>query len=142
MNLRPTHLLVIATAVANATLPSAAATPRETIVPASLFATEDPNLEVTVWASSPAIKNPTNIDTDQFGRLWVAEGVNYRRHYERQPEGDRIVVLQDTDGDGKADKSWTFVQEPFLRSPMGVAVIDNKVIVSMAPDLVAFLKSL
>jgi putative heme-binding domain-containing protein len=138
MNLRPTHLLVIATALAVAILPAPAATPTETIVPASLFATEDPSLEVTVWAASPAIKNPTNIDTDQFGRIWVAEGVNYRRHYERQPEGDRIVVLQDTDSDGKADKSWTFVQEPFLRAPMGIAVIDNKVIVSMAPDLVVY----
>jgi hypothetical protein len=74
MNLGPTHLLVITTALAASTLP------------ASLFATEDPNLEVTVWASSPAIKNPTNMDTDQFGRIRVAEGFDYCRHYERQPE--------------------------------------------------------
>ena len=122
---------VVATAVPRAF-------PAETVVPVSMFATSDPDLEVTLWASSPDIKNPTNFDTDQYGRVWVAEGVDYRRHYNRQPEGDRIQVLQDTDGDGKADKSWTFVQEPALRAPMGIAVIDNKVIVSMAPDIIVY----
>ena len=97
-----------------------------------------PDLEVTLWAASPMIRNPTNIDTDKDGRIWVAEGVNYRSHYERQPEGDRIMVLEDTDGDGRADKSWPFVQEPFLRAPMGIAVIDNLVVVSMTPDLVVY----
>ena len=37
------------------------------------------------------------------GRIWVAEGVRYRSHHARQPEGDRIVVLQDKDGDGTAE---------------------------------------
>jgi putative membrane-bound dehydrogenase-like protein len=97
-----------------------------------------PDLEVTLWASSPMIKNPTNIDTDKDGRIWVAEGVNYRGHYNRQPEGDRIMVLEDTNGDGRADKSWPFVQEPFLRAPMGIAVIDNKIVVSMTPDLIVY----
>ena len=68
--------------------------------------------EVTLWAASPLLHNPTNIDIDRDGRIWVAEGVRYRSHHARQPEGDRIVVLQDTDGDGKADKTHTFVQEP------------------------------
>lgn len=110
----------------------------ETAVPPELFHCIDRNLEVTVWAQSPLLFNPTNIDIDQHGRIWVAEGVNYRYHFNRRPEGDRIVVLEDTDGDGKADKSWTFVQEPFLRAPMGVAVIGNKVVVSMAPDLIVY----
>ena len=35
--------------------------------------------------------NPTNIDIDRDGRIWVAEGVRYRQHHARQPEGDRIV---------------------------------------------------
>ena len=130
-------LAVLGSTLASVTI-SIAANPPPNLVPAEMFATDDPKLEVTVWAASPVIKNPTNIDTDQFGRIWVAEGVNYRRHYDRQPEGDRIVVLQDTDGDGRADKSWTFVQEPFLRSPMGVAVVDNRLIVSMAPDIVVY----
>ncbi|MES2705966.1 MAG: PVC-type heme-binding CxxCH protein [Verrucomicrobiota bacterium] len=107
-------------------------------VPPGLFTLSDPSLEVTVWAQSPMLHNPTNIDIDKDGCIWVAEGVNYRMHFNRQPEGDRIMVLQDTDGDGKADKSWPFVQEKFLRAPLGVAVIGNKVVVSMAPDLVVY----
>ena len=109
-----------------------------THVPTNLFKLSDPDLEISVWATSPMLKNPTNMDTDQYGRIWVAEGVNYRSKSTRQPEGDRIVVLEDTDGDGKADKSWTFVQEPFLLAPMGICVIDNKVIVSMTPDLIVY----
>ena len=84
------------------------------------------------------MRNPTNIDIDKDGRIWVAEGVRYRSHYARQPEGDRIVVLQDTDGDGKADSTHTFVQEPALIAPLGVSVIDNKIIVAQPPDLIVY----
>lgn len=73
----------------------------DSLVPTSLLSTSDPNLEVSVWASSPMLKNPTNFDFDKDGRIWVAEGVNCRSHYNRQPEGDRIVILEDTNGDGK-----------------------------------------
>lgn len=114
------------------------ADPAPTHVPPSLFKLSDPDLKISVWAASPMLKNPTNMDTDQHGRIWVAEGVNYRSQSKHQPAGDRIVVLEDTDGDGKADKSWTFVQEPFLLAPMGICVIDNKVIVSMTPDLIVY----
>lgn len=107
-------------------------------VPPNLFHLADEGHEVTVWAHSPMFYNPTNMDIDQYGRVWVAEGVNYRKHFDRRPEGDRIMVLEDSDGDGRADKSWVFVQEKFLRSPMGVAVIGNKVVVSTAPDLVVY----
>ena len=107
------------------------------VVPVTMLQPAD-GLEVTLWAASPMLKNPTNLDTDKDGRLWVAEGVNYRSHYDRQPAGDRIVVLEDTNGDGHADQSWTFVQEPFLRSPMGIAVMDNKIVVSMTPDLIVY----
>lgn len=133
MKRSPLLLIVAAATCGVATLPAA-----DTLVPANYFRTSDPNLEVTLWAASPQIKNPTNFDTDARGRLWVAEGINYRRHYERQPEGDRIQILEDTDGDGKADKTSTFVQEPFLRAPMGIAVIDNQIVVSMAPDIVMY----
>ena len=98
----------------------------------------DPTLEVTVWASSPLLYNPTNMDIDHAGRIWVAEGVNYRGRQGTRPAGDRIVVLQDTDGDGQCDSSHPFVQETGLIAPMGVAVIDNAVYVSQPPDLVAF----
>ncbi|HIG29591.1 MAG TPA: dehydrogenase [Verrucomicrobiales bacterium] len=107
------------------------------IVPIELFSTQE-ELEVTVWAQSPMFFNPTNIDIDRDGRIWVAEGVNYRRNFDRHTDGDRIVILEDTDGDGQADSSRVFVQEPFLRCPMGVAVIDNKIVVSMAPNLMVY----
>jgi putative membrane-bound dehydrogenase-like protein len=106
-------------------------------LPVDLFKVPE-GLEVTVWATSPMLHNPTNIDIDRDGRIWVAEGVRYRSHYARQPEGDRIVVLQDKNGDGKADSSHTFVQEPELVSPLGVSVIDNKIVVAQPPDLIVY----
>ncbi len=106
-------------------------------VPESLFQLPD-GLEVTVWASSPLFYNPTNIDIDAAGRIWVAEGVRYRSHHDRSPEGDRIVVLSDTDGDGRADHSHVFVQEPLLIAPLGVAVIGNKIVVSQPPHLLVY----
>ena len=88
--------------------------------------------------------NPTNIDVDHRGRVWVAEAVNYRDfnnpagkhlHFE---QGDRIVILEDTDQDGKADSSKVFVQDPDLRAPLGIAVIGNKVIVSASPHMIMY----
>ncbi|MEW6302370.1 MAG: PVC-type heme-binding CxxCH protein [Verrucomicrobiota bacterium] len=111
--------------------------PAPTVVPLDFFAVPD-GLEVTVWASSPMLANPTNIDIDEAGRIWVAEGVNYRRHAGRRPEGDRIVVLQDTNGDGKADQSHTFVQEKEFGAPLGIAVLGNKIIVSMTPNMIVY----
>lgn len=96
------------------------------------------DLEVTVWAESPLLYNPTNMDVDKDGRIWVAEGVRYRGAQGLRPEGDRIVVLEDTNRDGKADKSHVFVQEEFLLAPLGVAVIDNKIIVSQTPSLLVY----
>ena len=97
-----------------------------------------PSLEVTVWASTPQFYNPTNMDIDHAGRIWVAEGVNYRGNQGRRPAGDRIVVLQDTDGDGRCDRSHTFVQEKGFLAPLGVAVFDNVVYVAQPPDLLAY----
>ena len=97
-----------------------------------------PPLEVTVWASTPQFYNPTNMDIDHAGRIWVAEGVNYRGSQGRRSAGDRIVVLQDTDGDGRCDESHTFVQEKGFLAPLGVAVIDNVVYVAQPPDLLAY----
>jgi putative membrane-bound dehydrogenase-like protein len=118
--------------------PPAQAAPGQPVrLPPDLFQVPD-GLEVTIWATSPMLFNPTNIDIDRDGRIWVAEGVRYRSHYARQPEGDRIVVLQDKDGDGKADSTHTFVQEPALIAPLGVSVIDNKIVVAQPPDLIVY----
>ncbi|MDX1564620.1 MAG: NPCBM/NEW2 domain-containing protein, partial [Phycisphaeraceae bacterium] len=106
-------------------------------VPLELFQTHG-DLEITLWATSPLFSNPTNMDIDYKGRVWVAEGRRYRKLARKFPEGDRIVVLEDTDQDGKADSSHVFVQEPALVAPLGVAVIDNKIIVSQPPDLIVY----
>jgi len=98
-------------------------------------------LEVTLWARSPMLANPTNLDIDAQGRVWVTEGVNYRVYNKggkRRPEGDRVVVLSDSKGAGKADTVHTFVQDAGWTSPLGIAVFDNVVIVSHAPDLIKF----
>ncbi len=95
------------------------------------------DLEITLWAKSPMLFNPTNMDTDVAGRIWVAEGVNYRRAIHR-PEGDRIVVLEDTDHDGRADSSHTFVQDPELISPLGVSVFDNRIVVAQPPHILVY----
>ena len=106
-------------------------------VPAELFTVPE-GFEVTIWATSPQILNPTNIDFDERGRMYVAEGVNYRGKKGRRPEGDRIVILEDTVGAGKADKVTVFTQDTNLESPLGVAHIDGKVVVSQPPDLIVY----
>jgi putative membrane-bound dehydrogenase-like protein len=111
--------------------------PKATQVPLDLFQVPA-GFEITVWAASPMLHNPTNMDIDRDGRIWIAEGVRYRSHHARQPEGDRIVVLQDTNGDGQADKTHTFVQEVGLIAPLGVSVIDNKIVVAQPPDLIVY----
>ena len=102
------------------------------------------DLEATLWAESPMFYNPTNMDIDAKGRVWITEAVNYRKFNNTadrrldHPEGERIVILEDTNGDGKADDSKVFVTDPDLVSPLGIAVIGNKVIVSCAPNLVVY----
>ena len=99
--------------------------------------------EVRVWARTPQLLNPTNIDVDARGRIFVAEGVNYRETWKKQnalkhPDGDRIMILEDTDGDGMADSSKVFVQDKDLLAPLGVAVIGDKVVVSCSPNLIVY----
>ena len=102
------------------------------------------DLEVALWAESPMFFNPTNIDVDARGRVWVAEAVNYRDFNNAKqdplthPAGDRILILTDTDGDGRADSSKVFVQDKDLRAPLGLAVIGNRVVVSASPHLIVY----
>jgi putative membrane-bound dehydrogenase-like protein len=111
--------------------------PPQPFLPTDWFALPD-DLEVTLWARSPLFRNPSNMDIDAQGRIWVTEAYNYRRHIGKDPAGDRVMVIEDTDGDGKADTSSVFVQEPSLLAPLGIAVIDNKIVVSCAPDLIVY----
>ena len=99
--------------------------------------------QVTLWAESPLFYNPTAMDIDDQGRIWVAEAVNYRQWNGRNPgrhheQGDRIMVLEDTNGDGVADKSTVFAQGPELTAPLGILVQDNRVLVSCSPHLLEY----
>ena len=60
-------------------------------------------LEATLFVSEPEINSPTNIDIDDRGRVWVCDVVNYRGHLGRRPDGDRILILEDTTGAGRCD---------------------------------------
>ena len=102
------------------------------------------DLEATLWAASPMFYNPTNMDVDIKGRIWITEAVNYRNFnndstkFLHHAKGDRVMILEDRDGDGRADTSKVFVQDADLISPLGIAVIGNKVIVSCSPNLIVY----
>ncbi len=98
-------------------------------------------LEANLFASEPTITNPTDIDIDHRGRVWVLEAYNYRPAITGNPthnEGDRIMILEDTDHDGKADKSKVFYQGKDLNAPLGIFVMGNKVLVSQSPFVYLF----
>ena len=96
-------------------------------------------LEVELFASEPMITNPTNISVDPMGRVWVCEAYNYDVAPEqRDAKGDRLVVLEDTDHDGKADKRTVFYQGTDLLLPLGVMVLGDKVYVTCSPNVFIF----
>jgi len=99
-------------------------------------------LEATLFAAEPLLSSPSDIDIDPSGRVWVCEVTNYRGRKDTRPEGDRILVLEDTDGDGVADTSKVFHQGRDVDSALGICVIGDgpgrKVIVSCAPEVFVF----
>jgi putative membrane-bound dehydrogenase-like protein len=105
-------------------------------------------LQVELFAHEPLLVNPTNLDVDHKGRVWVTEAVNYRRtNFGRpilRPEGDRIQVLIDKNADGKADEAVTFYQGKELYGPLSVCVIPQadgkalRVLVTQSPDILEF----
>ena len=70
--------------------------------------------------------------------MWVAEIVNYRGHNGKRAEGDRILILEDTNGDGLADTVKTFYQGRDIDSPHGVCVLGDKIIVSAGEQVLLF----
>jgi hypothetical protein len=95
-------------------------------------------LEVTLFASEPMMTNPSDIDIDAQGRVWVCDVQNYRGHNGLRPAGDRILILEDTKGEGKADKATTFYQNRAVDAALGVCLLGNRVIVSCNPHVFAF----
>ncbi len=86
-----------------------------------------PDLQATLFAAEPLMMNPTNIEVDHKGRVWICEVVNYRRFRNgdlpERKEGDRILILEDTNLDGKADKATTFYQGRDVDSAHGILLL-------------------
>jgi putative membrane-bound dehydrogenase-like protein len=102
----------------------------------------DDRLELTLFASEPMMTNPTNMDIDDRGRVWIAEAYNYRTALNpRNPtkaEGDRILIMEDTDGDGIADESKVFYQGTDINAALGISILGDKVYVSVSPNVFVF----
>src|SRR5678815_925269 len=90
-------------------------------------------LEATLFASEPMIGNPTNIEVDARGRVWMCEAYNYRPQLNpdnpQREQGDRILILEDNNNDGIADTAKVFYQGTDVNAALGIAVLGNKVIV-------------
>lgn len=99
-------------------------------------------LQMALFASEPMIANPTNMAIDAKGRIWVCEGRNYRLFANPDntydDKGDRIMILEDTNGDGKADSSKVFYQGQDVNSALGIAVLGDKIFVSVSPNVFVF----
>lgn len=100
----------------------------------------DPRFEVNLFAGEeqfPEIANPIQLRWDSRGRLWVSCSNTYPHVYPGNEPNDKLVILEDTDGDGKADKSTIFADK--LQIPLSFEFGDGGVYVSEQPHL-TFLK--
>jgi len=69
-----------------------------------------PGFKVTVFAAEPDVKQPIAMCLDDRGRIWVIENYTYPIRKPGEKGDDRIVVFEDTDGDGKHDKRTVFIE--------------------------------
>ncbi|MGM0947203.1 MAG: PVC-type heme-binding CxxCH protein [Bacteroidota bacterium] len=93
--------------------------------------------ELELFASEPMIINPISMTWDERGRLFVIETTDYPNEVRQEGGSDKIKILEDTDGDGKADKVTIFADN--LNIPTSITPINGGMLISMAPDFV-FLK--
>lgn len=93
--------------------------------------------EMELFASEPMIINPMAMAWDERGRLFVIETVDYPNEVRTEGGNDKIKILEDTDGDGKADKVTVFADN--LNIPTSIMAVNGGILISMAPDFV-FLK--
>ncbi len=82
----------------------------------------------------PELVNPVQMAWDTKGRLWVAAWLNYPSRTPWSKKGDSLLILEDTDGDNKADKCTTFTDA--LNCPTGFQFHKDGVIVMQSPNLV------
>ena len=100
----------------------------------------DPRFEVNLFAGEeefPDLAAPIQMRWDNRGRLWVSCSTTYPHVYPGNEPNDRLVIIEDTDGDGKADKSSVFADD--LHIPLSFVFGDGGVYVSEEPHL-TFLK--
>jgi putative heme-binding domain-containing protein len=97
-------------------------------------------MKVTLFASEkefPELAKPVQMAFDAKGRLWVAAWPSYPHWKPGEEMNDKLLILEDTDGDGKADKCTVFADH--LHCPTGFEFYNGGVLVAQAPDLM-FLK--
>ncbi len=97
-------------------------------------------MKVTLFASEkewPELAKPVQMQFDPQGRLWVAAWPSYPHWKPGETMNDKILIFEDTDGDGKADKMTVFADH--LNCPTGFEFYNGGVLVAQAPDLI-FLK--
>ena len=90
--------------------------------------------EAKLFVAEPRIFKPIAMTWDHLGRLYVAETVDYPN--EMQPTGkgrDRISIVEDGDGDGKADKIALYADD--LSIPTSLVYVNGGLIVAQAPDM-------
>ena len=90
----------------------------------------DPGFHIELVASEPDIQSPIAMDIDERGRWFVLEMPGYP--VDTRPTG-RVKLLEDTDGDGRPDKSTVFADGLVL--PTGIMRWRHGVIVTAAPDI-------
>ncbi len=97
-------------------------------------------MKVNLFASEeefPELVSPVQMAFDTKGRLWVAAWPTYPHWKPTEPMNDKLLIFEDTNGDGRADKVKTFAGD--LHNPTGFEFWGGGVIVAMAPNLL-FLK--
>ena len=94
--------------------------------------------QVELFASEkdfPNLANPMQVSFDNKGRLWVATMPTYPHYRPGDPmPDDKLLIYEDTDGDGKADKETVFADH--LHLPIGFEFAPGGVYVSQEPHLV------
>jgi putative heme-binding domain-containing protein len=86
----------------------------------------------------PELAKPVQMAWDTKGRLWVAVWPSYPHWKPKEEQNDKILILEDTDGDGVADKCTVFADH--LHCPTGFAFYNGGILLAEAPDIM-FLKA-
>ena len=93
-------------------------------------------LEVNLYAADPLLAKPIQMNFDPQGRLWVASSSVYPQIKPGQEANDKVLILEDTNGDGKADSTKVFAEG--LLIPTSVEPGDGGVYVANSTELVHF----